>query len=55
MCYFHHLHYLCCEDGEFHLLSLQMKHHPGLYDVQQNCHEINKIKKDKKTVRKIGM
>ena len=42
MCYIHHL---CCE---FHLLSLQMKHHLRLYDVQLNCHE-------KKSARKIGM
>ena len=45
MCYIHHL---CCEASEFHLLSLQMKHHLRLYDVQLNCHE-------KKSARKIGM
>ena len=43
MCYIHHL---CCEDGEFHLLSLQMKHHLGLYDVQLNCHGKKISKKD---------
>ena len=49
MCYCHHLHHLCCEADEFRLLSLQMKHHLGLYDVHQNCHE-----KKKKTARKLA-
>ena len=42
MCYCRYLHHLCCEASEFHLLSLKMKHHLGLYYIQQNCHE-NKI------------
>ena len=44
MCYCRYLHHLCCEASEFHLLSLKMKHHLGLYYIQQNCHE-NKISK----------
>ena len=48
MCYCRYLHHLCCEAGEFHLLSLKMKHQLGLYYIQQNCHE-------KKSARKIGM
>ena len=47
MCYCRHLHHLCCEADEFRLLSLQMKHHLGLYDVHQNCHEKKKKKKKK--------
>ena len=45
MCYCCHLHYLCCEAGELHLLSLWMKHHPGLYDVH---HNYQKKKKERK-------